>query len=196
VAFAGLHAYWAAGGGAGLAGAAGRQLARQRPLWFVTAGLWGAAGLLLIGAVLAVGLTAAGKQSMRRRRVLAVGGWLAVLLLAVRTVPTLAQDVLTEAGLLSPSRSVLADWSLIHWRLALWTPWFALGAVMFTLALRNQNRAAVPDDRDESARSRTDDPSGLAAGRAAGRRAGPARRPGGARFAARGRPPHGRRGLG
>lgn len=49
--FAGLHLYWAAGGGVGLAASAGAELARTRPAWFVATGLWGVAGVLILGTV-------------------------------------------------------------------------------------------------------------------------------------------------
>lgn len=148
--FAGVHVFWAVGGSAALAASAGPQLARQRPMWFVAAGLWGVTGLLLAGAALAVTLAAGtpttARDAERYRRIVTAGGWGAVLLLALRTVPTLVQDVLTEAGLLSPPTLRSADWSLIHWRLALWTPWFALGVALFALALRRHLAVAITID--------------------------------------------------
>ena len=52
--FAALHLFWAAGGALGLAESAGRELAAERPLWFVAAGLYGVALALVTAAGLGV----------------------------------------------------------------------------------------------------------------------------------------------
>lgn len=142
--FAALHVFWAAGGTMGLAVSAGAELARRRPAWFVLGGLWGVAALLLVAAAVAASM-AHPPGSPRVRRVVRAAGWLVVVLLALRAVPTLIQDLLTESGQLVPPAGSGTDWTLLHWRLALWTPWFLLGGGLFALVLaRTRTKVGTP----------------------------------------------------
>lgn len=118
-------------------------------MWFVTVGLWGVAAVLLLGAGVALAPTRPYSATVGRQQVTEIAGWLVVPLLAIRALPTLAQDIFTEAGVLpSPAHST-NGWAVIHWRLALWTPWFVLGAVLFALAVVGYHRTSRLDsDRD------------------------------------------------
>jgi hypothetical protein len=152
--FAALHVNWALGGELGLAASAGSVLAQSRPFWFVAGGLWAVAALLVIGAVIGVALACGDRRRTSgfgdRRLVNSltrVAGWGATVLLAIRAVPTLVQDLLYQAGILSSARISVDDWSVIHWRLMLWTPWFLLGTALFAVALR-QHRGQLATERD------------------------------------------------
>jgi hypothetical protein len=112
VLFAAVHVFWAVGGRLRLAESAGRQLAEQRPGWFVAVGLWGVAGLLVLGAMMAVALTRPPARLRRHRRVILSATLLALLALGKRTIPTLVQDLLTETGVLAPAATT--DWSVIR----------------------------------------------------------------------------------
>ncbi|WP_317889005.1 DUF3995 domain-containing protein [Salinispora vitiensis] len=96
--------------------------------WFVVVGLWDVALALLVGGA---GCLATVTEWGRRlpdwsvRTVLWAGG----CVLALRAVLAGVQDVLLEVGALRPSPGF--DWSVVHWRLALWTLWFSIGAVLF-----------------------------------------------------------------
>ena len=57
--------------------------------------------------------------------------WIGVVVLLVRALPTGVQDLLLVTGVLRPDRAL--DWSVVHCRLALWTPWFILGAALFVV---------------------------------------------------------------
>jgi hypothetical protein len=122
--FACLHLFWALGGSSGLASSAGTELAAERPAWFVAAGLWGVAVLLLIAAALAVAL-ARGPH----RRLLSPAGGAVGLLLVVRG---LGIEVLMLAGAYDGNGAISPGQQ--HWSLVLWNPWFVVGGVAFLLA--------------------------------------------------------------
>lgn len=124
VVFAAVHLFWAVGGSAGLASSAGPQLAAERPGWFVAGGLWGVAGLLLIGAGLGILLTRPRTRGWLGRVTGFVGAAVGFLLLA-RAVGV---EVLLLTGTVTVS-AVERQWTLV-----LWNPWFLAGGVFFCLA--------------------------------------------------------------
>ena len=126
--FAALHLFWALGGSLGLAEAAGRTLADERPAWFVLVGLYGVALLLVAAAGLGV-LLARGPTTGGTGRVLFVlgAGVAAVLLLRAIGVELL---LLTDPGYGGGDISPAQRW----WSLVLWNPWFLLGGISFGLA--------------------------------------------------------------
>lgn len=148
--FAGLHVYWALGGRAGLASSAGRDLAVNRPLWFVVFGLWGVALVLLALAALGVLLARTGGRGRPAgtgaggllagtgargllARLARPLGWLVggVLLLRGVWVQVL---LLTGAG--HVARTVGPE--QVHASLVWWDPWFVAGGLVFLLAARQQ----------------------------------------------------------
>lgn len=126
--FAALHLYWALGGSVGLAESAGRQVAQQRPGWFVALGLYGVAALLLGAA--GVGLAVARGAGLGRRRwvlPLVTAGIAGVLLLrGVAVHLLLLSDTAYGGGAISAAQRT--------WTLWVWNPWFLLGGVLFGLA--------------------------------------------------------------
>ena len=133
--FAALHFFWALGGSVGLATSAGRQLAEDRPGWFVAGGLWGVGSLLLVAAALALALAGAIVRG-RRRLVLVLGGAAVALLLLIRGIGV---KVLLLSGALD-GNTVLEPGQR-HWTLMLWNPWFVAGGAAFglsTLGLRGR----------------------------------------------------------
>jgi hypothetical protein len=129
--------YWAAGGNAGLASAAGTELAARRPLAFVLSGLWGTALLLGVGAVFSAGL-AHWRPRGGLRRWTGILGWLAGAVLVAR-------GLLVEVVLLTGTGGVAASAGPLetHWSLILWNPWFAAGGVLLLLAARQFQRSAA-----------------------------------------------------
>lgn len=123
--FAVIHLYWAAGGSAGLASSAGRDLAQRRPASFVAFGLFGSAALLLAGiAVIMVTIGRIGPPRLARTaRVLSIviGG---VLLLRGMALEILLE---TNVGGMRATVGPLES----RWSLALWNPLFILGGALF-----------------------------------------------------------------
>ena len=135
VVFAALHLYWALGGSVGLAESAGARLAAERPVWFVAAGLYGVAVLLVMAAALGLVLARGVLAGRRRWAFPLVGaGVAAVLLLRALGVELL---LLTDAGYGGGDISPAQRW----WSLVLWNPWFLLGGLSFVLAARAARRA-------------------------------------------------------
>lgn len=136
--FAVLHLYWALGGALGLAESAGEQLATQRPGWFVAAGLYGVAALLLGAAGLAVSV-ARRSGSPRWRRLaplLAIGVGAVLALRAVVVHVLLLADVGCGGGAITPAQRT--------WTLWVWDPWFLIGGALFGLAGVAARRAGGP----------------------------------------------------
>lgn len=137
--FAALHFSWALGGDAGLASAAGTELAATRPQWFVLGGLWGVGLLLVAGASLAVLLTRHQRPGLLNRLV-AAAGWAVGLLLLLRGV---GLEVLLLSGFYGSNTALTS--SQVFWSLVLWNPWFILGGVAFALAGRTaRSRRTMP----------------------------------------------------
>jgi Protein of unknown function (DUF3995) len=132
LAFAALHVYWAVGGRLGLASSAGPDLAATRPEWFVVVGLWGTAGLLILGAGLAVLLSGDHTGRRRVRRAVIVSGWLIGVLLSARAL-ILETLLATDAGGIRSSVGPLET----RWSLVLWNPWFLIGGCAFALTARS-----------------------------------------------------------
>jgi hypothetical protein len=130
VVFACLHLFWALGGETGLASSAGSELAAERPDWFVAAGLWGVAVLLVAAAALAAALV----RGYRSRLVVPLGAAVGLLLL-VRGVGV---EVLLLAGAYDADDAISAGQR--HWSLVLWNPWFVVGGVAFLLAALGRAR--------------------------------------------------------
>ena len=135
--FAALHLFWAAGGALGLAESAGRELAAERPLWFVAAGLYGVALALVAAAGLGVLLA--------RSPLIGRAGWLLPLLGAGVAVLLLVRAVgiqallLTDAGYGGGAVSPAQRW----WTLLLWNPWCLFGARLFGLAAAAARRRSL-----------------------------------------------------
>lgn len=123
--FAAAHLFWAAGGSAGLASSAGRDLAVRRPTTFVVFGLFGVAGLLLVGIVLIMATTG----HIRARRLSGAAGVLVAVIGAVLIVRGVALEILlaTNSGGLRATVGPLES----RWSLAVWNPWFTLGGALF-----------------------------------------------------------------
>ena len=122
--FALLHIFWALGGAWLLESSAGTALAADRPTWFVVAGLWGVAVLLVVGAVIGVAL-AQRRTGGRAARFLVVlsclgGACLLIRGLAVHIV------LLTDAG--GVASNVGEQQTRVS--LLLWNPWFVLGGLL------------------------------------------------------------------
>jgi hypothetical protein len=124
VLFAALHMFWALGGSTGLASSAGTDLAAERPGWFVVAGLWGVAVLLLVAAALALTLA----RGPHRRALVLAGGAVGLFLLT----RGLGIQVLMLAGAYDGNAAIGPEQR--HWSLLLWNPWFVVGGVAFLLA--------------------------------------------------------------
>ncbi|WP_018681796.1 DUF3995 domain-containing protein [Actinokineospora enzanensis] len=138
--FALLHLYWALGGSLGLAVSAGPTLAANRPTWFVLAGLWGVAALLLLGAVFTLALSHWRPRGYLRRAATLLGYLIGGLLLLRGVLIELALatnlgGVATETG---PAQT--------RWSLYLWNPWFILGGALILLATRHFTRFAANRD--------------------------------------------------
>ena len=131
--FAALHFYWALGGDAGLASAAGTELALTRPQWFVLVGLWGVGWLFVACAGLAIVLARC-RLAGPARRLVAVAGWSVSVLLLLRG---LGLEVLMLSGFYN--NTALTS-SQMHWSLVLWNPWFILGGVVFAMTTRTAHR--------------------------------------------------------
>jgi len=130
--FAAVHVFWGLGGSAGLASSAGAELAAERPGWFVVAGLWGVAALLLAAAGLAVALL----RGPYRRLLVRVGAAVGLGLLLRGS----AVQVLMLSGAYDGNAAITS--SQRHWSLVLWNPWFVVGGVAFLLAASVHRRAA------------------------------------------------------
>jgi hypothetical protein len=135
VLFAVPHLYWALGGSFALAVAAGADLARQRPTWFVVGGLWGVAAALLVGAAFCVGL-ARWRLRGTSRRLAAALGWAGGTVLVLRG---LLVEVLLATGAGGVAETVGADQTT--WSLLVWNPWFVVGGVLVLLATREFARS-------------------------------------------------------
>jgi hypothetical protein len=139
--FAGVHLFWALGGSAGLASSAGSRLARDRPGWFVVAGLWGVGGMLVMGAFLGVALARARpRPPPRMRRLLVPAGAGAAVLLCVRAIGI---ELLMLVGAYDGNAAITP--AQRHWTLMLWNPWFLAGGVAFGLAAWAMVRADRPE---------------------------------------------------
>jgi hypothetical protein len=137
VLFASAHLYWALGGTVGFVAATG-SLDLLKQTWFVVVGLWGVALVYLAGALVCLATVLSwGRRvpSWLLRTVV----WIGVAVLLVRALPTGVQDVLLVTGALHLNRPL--DWSVVHWRLALWTPWFIVGAALFVVTLMSHHRS-------------------------------------------------------
>lgn len=141
VVFAAVHLFWALGGTAGLASAAGPDLAAQRPPAFVVFGLFGVAALLLAGAGLVMIAGSVIETARLSRPANLVIGTVGVVL----TIRGLALEALLEAdvgGLRTSIGPLESEWSL-----TLWNPWFAIGGSLFlwtALRVRRTRRHVSP----------------------------------------------------
>jgi hypothetical protein len=126
--FAALHFFWALGGSTGLTTSAGRELAENRPGWFVAGGLWGVGSLLVVAAGLGLALARARPSGWRRRAVILAGAAVALLLVS----RGIGVAMLLLGGALDGN--VAVDPAQRHWTLLLWNPWFVVGGVAFGLA--------------------------------------------------------------
>ncbi|TLQ47632.1 DUF3995 domain-containing protein [Streptomyces marianii] len=145
VAFAGLHFYWAVGGGVGLGVSAG-PLATERPLWFVVAALWGVGVLCLLGALLAWLLARSGLRGVPALLARWLGWGVSALLLA----RGIGVEVLLLTGTTHLDASVSAGQRA--WTLALWNPWFVAGGLAFGLAALRSRRHAEAEPTPASGR--------------------------------------------
>jgi hypothetical protein len=128
-----VHVFWALGGDAGLASSAGSRLAAERPAMFVAFGLWGVAGVLACGALLA-GYASWFARKLPALRVLKV-------LALVVGFGLVARGLLVEVALAVNLGGVRQGVGPLEtrWSLALWNPWFMIGGWCFlalALALR------------------------------------------------------------
>ena len=139
--FAALHLFWAAGGAPGLAESAGRELAAERPLWFVAAGLYGVALALVAAAALGVLLARSPLPGRAGPLLPLLGAGIAVLL-SVRAVGIQAL-LLTDAGYGGGAVSPAQRW----WTLLLWNPWFLFGGLLFGLAAGAARRSLLAAGR-------------------------------------------------
>lgn len=134
VVFAGSHFYWALGGSAGLSVSAGEQLATERPLWFVLAGLWGVGAVCLVSALLGWLLARSRPHGAAARRILEYLGWGAGFILLARAIAVellLLTNVTDLDGVSADER---------FWTHVLWNPWFLVGGLAFGLAARQARR--------------------------------------------------------
>ncbi|TWS23577.1 DUF3995 domain-containing protein [Tsukamurella sputi] len=127
--FACAHLYWAVGGRAGFVAATGSLKLLDQP-FFVVIGLWGVAIVCIVGALACLATVLSFGRRVPPRLLLTVL-WVGAAALTLRAVTAGLQDALLEAGVLHTTADF--DWSVVHWRLAVWTPWFAIGAVLFAL---------------------------------------------------------------
>ncbi|MFF0449014.1 DUF3995 domain-containing protein [Streptomyces sp. NPDC004609] len=125
--FAGVHFFWALGGEDGLDISAGKQLAVERPDWFVVGGLWAVGFLCLAGALVALGLRRRGVHGRPWTLLKLLGSGIGVLLL-VRGIGVETLLITGASGVDGVSSAQK------FWTLALWNPWFILGGVLFSLA--------------------------------------------------------------
>ena len=139
--FAVLHLFWAAGGALGLAESAGQELAAERPLWFVAAGLYGVALALVAAAGLGV-LLARSPLTGRAGPLLPLLGAGVAILLLVRAVGIQAL-LLSDAGYGGGAVSPAQRW----WTLLLWNPWFLFGGLLFGLAAGAARRSLLAAGR-------------------------------------------------
>ena len=121
----------------GLAESAGRELAAERPLWFVAAGLYGVALALVAAAGLGVLLARSPLTGRAGPLLPLLGAGVAVLLL-VRAVGIQAL-LLTDAGYGGGAVSPAQRW----WTLLLWNPWFLFGGLLFGLAAGAARRRSL-----------------------------------------------------
>ena len=139
--FAALHLFWAAGGALGLAESAGRELAAERPLWFVAAGLYGVALALVAAAALGVLLARSPLTGRAGWSLPLLGAGVAVLLL-VRAVGIQAL-LLSDAGYGGGAVSPAQRW----WTLLLWNPWFLFAGLLFGPAAGAARRSLLAAGR-------------------------------------------------
>jgi hypothetical protein len=133
--------FWAAGEALGLAESAGRELAAERPLWFVAAGLYGVALALVAAAGLGVLLARSPLTGRAGPLLPLLGAGVAVLLL-VRAVGIQAL-LLTDAGYGSGAVSPAQRW----WTLLLWNPWFLFAGLLFGPAAGAARRSLLAAGR-------------------------------------------------
>ena len=143
--FAALHLFWAAGGALGLAESAGRELAVDRPLWFVAAGLYGVAVALVTAAGLDVLLARSPLTGRAGWSLPPLGAGVVVLLLvlAVGVQALLLTDAGYGGGAVSPAQR----W----WTLLLWNPWFLLGGLLSGPAAGAAHRSLLAAGRRDCA---------------------------------------------
>lgn len=99
----------------------------------MTFGLWGAALLLLVTALLRTALARARLEGWRRRLVVVSGAAVGILLLRGLVV-----QLLLLAGAYDGNAAITAEQR--HWSLLLWNPWFVAGGAVFLLATRSAAR--------------------------------------------------------
>ncbi|MDT0275252.1 DUF3995 domain-containing protein [Blastococcus goldschmidtiae] len=123
--FALLHIFWALGAPWLLASSAGTALAADRPTWFVIAGLWGVAALLVVGAVMGVALA--------QRRTGGRAARFVVVLSCLGGACLLLRGVVVQVVLLTDAGGVASNVGEEQMRvsLLLWNPWFVLGGLLF-----------------------------------------------------------------
>ena len=146
--FALPHLYWALGGRTGLrfslALHGSREEAVIRDPWFVATGLWGVAGLCILGAVVALAAVRPSGRVIPRWILLAVA-WSACAITVVRALlwPGFIRSTLYVTGTVSLPADIDPSW--IRWDLALWSPWFLVGGILFGVLARTLTRRAPRD---------------------------------------------------
>jgi hypothetical protein len=122
-----------------------RELAAERPLWFVAAGLYGVALALVTAAGLGVLLARSPLTGQAGWSLPLLGAGVAVLLLvrAVGVQALLPTDAGYGGGAVSPAQR----W----WTLLLWNPWFLLGGLLFGLAAGAARRSLLAAGRRDCA---------------------------------------------
>ena len=134
VIFAVPHLYWALGGRTGLTFALALRGPREdeviRDPWFIATGLWGVTGLCLLGAVIALAAVRPWGRVIPRWLLL-IGAWTACATAVLRAFlwPGFIRSGLYVAGVHTRPAGVDPAWS--RWDLALWSPWFLAGGILF-----------------------------------------------------------------
>ena len=143
--FATPHLYWAVGGRVGLGFALAwrgdDEEALIRDPWFIAFGLWGVAAASILAASVALALVRPwGRMFPRRALLTAAWGVCTVMVLRALVYPGFIFSGLRVLGVLRSSAS--ADPAWVRWDLLLFSPWFAVGGLLFGLAAWRYGRAS------------------------------------------------------
>ncbi len=131
-AFAGISFYWAAGGTLGIdtIGASIERMGRAHERT-VLIGVWATGFLKVLGALLALALVRPWGIRLPRR-LIAVLGWGAAVLLTLYGGIWVVVEALVASGALKPAEPV--DWKPLLWHLYLWDMSFLIWGLLFALA--------------------------------------------------------------